>query len=196
MNIRVILSVVLIASLAFAGCTTAQFIQVLNEVPPAISTILQIIALAENKPANTALPAKIAGDVATLEKLYYDFQAAKIDMRPGIESDIGGAFLALNQDLSMVLKMAQVSNPNTQAKITALISLVETAVQIAEAAIPASAKSATLAPVHLNASAVVDSFNKILVAKTGVPNVDAATPHMRLHLHSNFVRAMSMGRAK
>ena len=44
------------------------FETVLNEVTPAVSTILQIVALAGGKTASTSLPTKIAADVAAVNK--------------------------------------------------------------------------------------------------------------------------------
>ncbi|MGB6624712.1 MAG: hypothetical protein WBE43_07985, partial [Candidatus Acidiferrales bacterium] len=171
------------------------FEAVLNEVGPAASTIIQIIALVKGDPANVTPVTKIDADVAALEKLYTDFAAATAANKGSIAAEINGDFGTLNSDLSSVFAIAQVSDKNTQAKITALIGLIQSAVQIAEAAIP-SPNPAAVAPAKLNASSLVDSFNKILVAKTGNAVIDRATPCMKLHLHGKFVRAISFGRAQ
>src|SRR6185312_2379791 len=110
------------------GCTfnASQFEQVLNEVAPAVQTIIEIIALVQNKPANVAISTKIGADTAALEKMYADFQAAQPANKADVEKEINAGFTALNADLSSVFAVAQVSDANTQAKVTALISLIQT----------------------------------------------------------------------
>lgn len=200
---RQVLTLFLCAGLVFvpamgvSGCNASQFEAVLNEIGPAISTILQIVALVQGGAANTALPAKVSADVAALEKLYADFEAANSTSKGSIEAEIQAGFTTLNADLSSVFSIAQVSDKNTQAKITALIGLVESAVQIAEAAIPTpTPATARVAPVKLDAESFVSSFNKILTAKTGNQEVDEKTPHLRIHHHGMFLRVVSFGAAQ
>lgn len=191
---------VFIPAMGVSGCNASQFEAVLNEIGPAISTILQIVALVQGGAANTALPAKVSADVAALEKLYADFEAANSTSKGSIEAEIQAGFTTLNADLSSVFSVAQVSDKNTQAKITALIGLVESAVQIAEAAIPtptpATLAAVRVAPVKLDAESFVSSFNKILTAKTGNQEVDEKTPHLRIHHHGMFLRVVSFGAAQ
>jgi hypothetical protein len=189
------IAVLLCCSMLATACSVSHFEAVLNEVAPAISTIIQIVAIVKGIPANTAIATKIGADVAALNKFYTDYEAASASGKAGIESDINNGFTVLNSDLSTVFAVAQVSDPNTQAKVSALISLVETAVGIAEAAIPGTVAKLTKAPANLTASALVNSFNKILVAKTGNVTVDAFTPHHKLHVHGEFVRTITLGRA-
>src|SRR5208282_1406795 len=137
---KVILSAFLALMLAFTtvftgGCTQAEFQAVLNEIGPAVSTILQIVALVGGKPANATIVPKVDADVAALNQLYTDFQAAEVANQGNIRNEITAAFTTLNADLSDVYTLAQVSDKNTQAKITALVGLCESAVEIAEAAI-------------------------------------------------------------
>jgi hypothetical protein len=167
------------------ACNMSQFDAVLNEIGPAVATILQIIAIVKGTPANTAVASKISSDVAGVEKLYNDFEAADAASAPGVRADIQAGFNTLNADLSSVLAIAQVSDPNTQAKVTALINLTETAVQIAEAAVPpapgpAPAKALKAATNYMTAKQLKQSFNSILVAKTGNVAVDNFTAKHKL----------------
>ncbi|MGH9710156.1 MAG: hypothetical protein ACRD37_06390, partial [Candidatus Acidiferrales bacterium] len=186
---------VFVPAAGLTGCNASQFETVLNEVGPAIGTILQIIALVKGTPANMGLASKVGADTAALEKLYADFESANAGSKGSIKSEINATFSTLNADLSTVFALAQVSDKNTQVKITALIGLVQSAVAIAEAAIPSPTPKA-IAPITLNASSLISSFNKVLVAKTGNPAVDKATPKMKLHIHSKLVRLASLGFAQ
>lgn len=187
------LAVVLIAAMSLVGCSSSQFISVLQEITPAVTAILQIVALLENKPADTTLAAKVGSDVAGLEKLYTDFAGADAISKPGIQTQINAAFGVLNGDLDLIFNLAHVADKNTQAKLTALIALITTAVNIAEATIN-GAKAATPGG-SLDASSLTDSFDKILVARTGNSAVDKLTPKLKLHRHSKFVRTLSLGLA-
>jgi hypothetical protein len=181
-----------------AGCTpqqVAQFEQVLGQVAPAVATVLQIVALFSAKTDTSTLPAKISADVAGIEKLYSDYEAAAASAKGSIEAEVNAAFAVLQSDLSTVFALAQVSDKNTQAKLTAFVGLISSAVQIAEGFIvPAVPAASAVAPLKLNPSSLVDSWNKILVAKTGNAKVDSYThSHGHLHLHSKFVRVISFG---
>lgn len=192
----VLMSCMIFATVPMTGCNQSQFDAVLNEVGPAVSTILQIVILVKGGTLNTSLVAKITADTASLKSLYNDFSAANsTDSKTSIEAAIATNFATLNADLGTVFALAQVSDPNTQAKVTALIGLVESAVQIAEAAIP-STKAQAIRPLALNPSSLVDSYNKILVAKTGNAKVDAATPNMEIHIHGWLVRHATAGMLK
>jgi hypothetical protein len=169
-------------SLTMTACNMSQFEAVLNEIGPAIATILQIIAIVKGTPANTTLASKVSADVAGVEKLYNDFESADAASAPGIRADLQAGFTTLNGDISTIFNIAQVSDPNTQAKITALINLTETAVQIAEAAVPpapgpapAKVSAAKTAAIYMSAKQLKSSFNSILVARTGNSQLDAWT---------------------
>lgn len=188
-----VLSLAMIAQ----GCafSVSQFEAVLQEVGPAVLTVLQIVALVKGGTANTALPAKIDSDVAGLEKLYTDWQAADATSKAGVEAQINTSFAVLTADLGTVFSIAQVSDVRTQEKISALLGLIQSAVQIAEAAIPNPATKAGK-PLALTASGLADSYDKILVAKTGNAAVDAYTPTRKIHNHGKFLRTLTLGVAK
>lgn len=190
----------LICSMIATGCSVTQFDAVLNEVGPAVTTILDIIALIKGVPVNTALASKVTADVAAIETLDTDLITATAASAPGIRGDINAGFTVLTQDLGSIFVLANVSDVNTQAKLTALIDLIQSAVNIAEAAIPGNTPTsmrtlrfgATSIP-NLDASTLVGSWNQILVAKTGNKFVDAYTPKHKLHYHSKVWRIATAG---
>lgn len=178
-----------------SGCSSTTFLTDLNLITPAVLNVLQIVALFEGVAVNSSLEAKVTGDVAAISKLYTDYQAAVGSDKQTIAADITAAFSVLNTDLATVYTVAQVKDPVTQAKIAALIGLIETAVQIAEAFItPPTATRSSAA--SLTASQLVDSYNKILTAKTGNSKVDAYTSKHELHIHGTVVRHLTFGVAK
>lgn len=190
----VLLALVLCLSITITACSVSQFDAVLNEIGPAITTILEIVAIIKGVPANTSLPAKVAADVTAIENLDNSLNSALASAQPGIEGDIHAGFSVLNADLNSVFTLAQVSDPSTQAKITALVSLAQTAVGIAEAAIPNPASKFTAsAPQHMTASYMIKTWNRILVTKTGNPAVDTYTKKHKLHNHTWIVRTASFG---
>ena len=195
MKSKALLAVVLSGCLILSACTVSQFEAVLNEVAPAVTTVIEIIALVKGVPANTAPAAKIASDVAGLEALYTTWQTDSAAAKPGIEGQINAGFAVLQSDLTTVFSIAQVSDPNTQAKITALVGLIDSAVQIAEAAIPNSTPK-SLKPLTLDANGLVVSWNQILTAKTGNVAVDSYTPKHKLHVHGKFLRLVTVGIVK
>jgi hypothetical protein len=194
---RVLLVLLLCSTVTLQGCSVSQFSAVLNEVEPAIVTILQIVALVKGTTADLSPATKVGGDIANIEKIYGDWQTASAAAKPGIEAQLNVLFDTLNNDLAPIFSIAQVNNTNVQAKVTAFIALIQTAVNIAEAVIPATAKRfGTNAPVKMDAETLVKSWNNILVAKTGNAMVDNYTPHHKLHYHGLFVRTITVGHAQ
>lgn len=173
----------LLGILALAGCLTAsQFTQYLNAVAPAVSIILQIVATARGVPYNPAPAAKISGDVASVEKVYADWQAAKAADKPGIVGAINASFQTLQSDLTQVFSVAQVSDQKVQGKVGTLIGYVWDGVQLAESFVPqpqlATARQAAVA--NIRARELKKSFNSVLKAKTGNPAVDTVSGKLKL----------------
>jgi hypothetical protein len=105
---------------------------------------------------------------------------------------------AYQSDQQAVFQAAQVSDPNTQTKITLLANLVAGTVNAITAVIPscndaASSRNLKAQPLY-SISTFVAHYNSILVAPTGNPGVDAATQKLKLHQHSKLVRMVTFGR--
>ena len=60
----VIAGLVILPTAGVTGCNASQFETVLNEVGPAIGTILQIIALVRGGTANPSLSPKVSADLS------------------------------------------------------------------------------------------------------------------------------------
>lgn len=192
------------ATMSTTACNTADFVkefdQYTSQIVPAVNSILAILSLF-GVTSQAQLPTKIDSDVTAVQKLVADFAAAPASTQPGIRNQITAEEGVLNADLQQVFQVASVSDENTQKKVSALISLVESAVAEGFALIPSSsvATSRTVAlGSQFQAKDFVGSFNAILTAKTGNATVDAHTPKLKLHSHRGFWSSLgnAIGEAK
>lgn len=195
----------LVVALSFAmfctACSTAWVAtldSILAAAAPALINILQIVAVANGKPLNNNLVAKINADATVIKTLATDFAKVSSGSAPGVCQQLQAAVSAYLADQQLVLQAAQVSDPNTQTKITLLTGLVAGTVNAITAVIPscqnaAGSQSMKTAPQY-SVATFADSYNSILVAPTGNAGVDAATPKLKLHRHSKFVQAVTFGR--
>lgn len=197
---RKVLVVALSLAMFCTACSTAwvsTLDSILAAAAPALIDILQIVAVANGKPLNSGLAAKINTDAAAIKTLAADFSGASKLAAPGVCSQLQAAVNVYQADQQMVLSVAQVSDVNTQTKITLLSGLVAGTVDAILAVIPAcqgpAAKTLKASP-PLNLKNFVTSYNAILTAKTGNASVDAVTLKLKLHRHSRLVRSVTFGR--
>lgn len=184
------------------GCNAAdfaqQFTQYTSQVVPAVNSVLAILALfgVTSKPE---LPARISADIAAAQALVSDFAKAGESAQPAIHEQIQAIEGTLNADLQEVFLLAHVANPNNQAKVTALTTLIEVAIEEGFALIPRTTSPSNLAMAShrgakLESKDYVGSFNALLTAKTGDPKVDAVTPTLKLKKHhSLWVKIATVG---
>ena len=203
LSMKTTLAVALALATLSIGCSTAWVAtldSILAAAAPALINILQIVALAQGQPINRNLEAKINADATAIKTLAVDFAKASSGSAPGICQELQAGVNAYEADQQLVLQVAQVSDPVTQTKIAMLADLVAGTVSAITAAIPSCQSVA--ASRHLNAalpynvSTFVADYNRILVTATGDPAVDAATPELKLHRHSRFVRLATFGRLR
>ncbi len=197
---RKALVVVLSLAMFCAACSSAWVAtldSILAAAAPALINILQIVAVANGQPMNSNLAAKINADATVIKTLAGDFAKASSGSAPGVCQQLQAAVGAYQADQALVLQVAQVSDANTQTKITLLASLVAGTVQAITAVIPscqANAQASLKALPPYSVASFADHYNSILLARTGNAAVDAATPTLKLHRHSKFVRAVTFGR--
>jgi hypothetical protein len=183
------------------ACSTAwvsALDSILATAAPALINILQIVAVANGQPVNGDLEAKINADASVIKTLAANYASASSGSAPGVCQELQAAVAAYQTDQQLVLEVAQVSDSNTQTKITLLADLVAGTVNAITAAIPscqnaAASRSIKVSPSY-RVSTFADQYNSILLAKTGNPVVDAETVKLKLHRHSKLVRAMTFGR--
>jgi hypothetical protein len=183
------------------ACSTAwvsTLDSILAAAAPALVNILQIVSVANGQPVNGNLAAKISADAIVIKTLAADFAQASSGSAPGVCQQLQAAVSAYQVDQQLVLQVAQVSDSNTQTKITLLADLVAGTVNAITAVIPSCQNAAATrrmktAPSY-SAYTFADHYNSILVAKTGNAVVDAVTPKLKLHRHSKLVRSVTFGR--
>jgi hypothetical protein len=195
--------VLVIALLLAVSCTACSIAwvstldSILAAAAPALIDILQIVAIADGKPMNSNLAAKINADATVIKALAGDFAKASSGSAPGVCQQLQAAVSAYQADQALVLQVAQVSDSKTQTKITLLANLVAGTVQAIAAVIPpcqANAQASFKALPPYSVSTFADHYNSILVAPTGNAAVDAATPTLKIHRQSKLVRALTFGR--
>ncbi|HMB82776.1 MAG TPA: hypothetical protein VKI40_01880 [Terriglobales bacterium] len=198
---RKVLVVALSLAMFCTACSTAwvsTLDSILAAAAPALINILQIVAVAKGQPVDSNLAAKINADATVIKTLAADFAKASSGSAPGVCQQLQAALTAYQADQQLVLQVAQVSDPNTQTKITLLAGLVAGTVDAITAVIPscrnaAAARNMKTTPPY-SVSGFADRYNSILVAPTGNAVVDAVTPKLKLHRHSKLVRSVTFGR--
>jgi len=196
---------VLVISLSLAmfctGCSTAwvsTLDSILATAAPALINILQIVAVANNQPVNSILAAKVNADATIIKTLAADFAKASSAGAPGACEQLQAAVSAYQADQQLVLQVAQVSDSNTQTKITMLSDLVAGTMGAITAVIPSCGNAASFqnmkATPPYSISTFAADYNRILVAPTGNAAVDAATRKLKLHQHSALMRSVTFGR--
>lgn len=183
------------------ACSTAwvsTLDSILAAAAPALINILEIVSVAKGQPVNGTLAAKITADAAAVKTLAADFAKVSAESAPGVCQQLQAAVSAYQADQQLVLQVAQVSDSNTQTKITLLANLVAGTVNAITAVIPpcqnaAATRSIKFASLY-SVSTFTAHYNSILVAKTGNAAVDAATPKLKLHRQSKFARSVTFGR--
>jgi len=195
---------VLAMSLAMfcTACSTAwvsALDSILAAAAPALINILQIAAVAKGQPVNASLATKINADVTVIKTLATDFAKASSGSAPGVCQQLEAAVNTYQADQQIVLQTAQVSNANTQTKITLLAGLVASTVDAITSLIPSCQNAALSQSVRAqaapyNVSSFTSRYNSVLVTYTGNAAVDAVTPTLKLYRHSKFVRTVTFGR--
>jgi len=138
---------------------------------------------------------KELGDTV-IKTLASDFATASSGSSSGVCQQLQAAVNVYEADQQLVLQAAQVSDSNTQTKITLLTSLVAGTVEAITAVIPSCQTSAQAmkGTPPFDISNFAAAYNGILLAPTGNAAVDQLTPKLILHRHSKFVRLTTFGR--
>jgi hypothetical protein len=195
------LAVAVFFAMLCTACSTAwvsTLDSIMTAAAPALINILQIVAVADGQPVNANLAAKISADATVIKTLAADFAQASSGSVPGVCQQLQAAVGAYESDQQLVLQAAQVSDSNTQTKITLLANLVAGTVSAITAVIPSCGNTASFqnakAMLPRGVSSFAAQYNRILVTPTGNAAVDATTRKLKLHQHSLFLRSLTFGR--
>ncbi len=171
---------------------------ILAAAAPALINILQIAAIADGQPVNAGLAAKVNADAALIKTLAGDFAQTSAASAPGVCQQLQSAIGAYQSDQQLVLQLAQVSDPNTQTKITLLSNLVAGTVEAITAVIPScqnaaskqTFKAAPPSSALLGHGSLQQRSNRSHGERGGRCS---ATPKLKLYRHSKLVRSMTFG---
>jgi hypothetical protein len=201
-----LLAICLSFCMIMGGCVVPAWVSevgtIINALAPAVIDIINIIAIAEGKPVNTALEAKVTQDAADIKSLATDFATASAASAPAVCAQLQTALATFNADQQQVLQLIQISNPATQQKANLLFNLVSGTFQTVAALIPncqspvaLRAALATSNP-QISGNQFVNAYNSVLTIPTGLSAVDSYTKAHKIHSHSKFVRIVSFGLEK
>jgi hypothetical protein len=194
-----LLALVTALALLCTACNTAwvkTFDSIVAASAPALINILEIVAVANGTPVDSALQAKVNADATALKTLANDFASASASAAPGVCSQVKAQIGVYQTDIVLIESVAQVKDPNTQIKITLLSNLVSGTAQVLLTVIPSCNESAVrgfhAAPPY-SLTSFVGHYNNILVAPTGNAAVDGKTKKLVLHEHGKLARSVTFG---
>lgn len=201
-NLRIGTVGILALALVLQGCSLAwvgTLDTVLAAAAPALNNVIAIVDLAQNKPVNTTLQAKITADAANLKTLATAFANAS-GTNPTSCQEVQAAVNVLNDDSAVVLQLVQASG---SSNIAAIFSAADAFVTVIVGLIPACKTPAQVSASRAKAAAVastvdanklIANYNAVLTKPTGDPKVDAFTKANQVHVHSKFVRVVTFGK--
>lgn len=196
MKNRKLMTVLLLSlTLTAAGCSAAwlsTFDNYLQIAGPMLIQIIDIIAIAQGKPAPAGLVAKINADSAAVKAVAASVQAATSQNVQGTCGQFNLAVSTFASDLSSVEQLAQINDPTTQATVNNAVSIAQQALAEVEAPIAAcqAAPTGTEAMARLRAGAYVVKSPEDCVKRFNA----AVDPKHHIHLHSKLVRVITFGK--
>ena len=202
------LAVVSVLSLALivSGCSTAWISEVDNilaAVAPALINVLNIIAVAEGKPLDAALAAKINADAANLKIVATDLSTATAAAAPTACAQTQAAANSLTADAQAVLAVVQVSSAKSTTNALLVFNAADAIVNTVVGLLPSCAapvpvaKATFLAKAQaLDSKTLLHAYNAALSKKTGLALVDAYNKNHKLPVHGRFVHIITLDRVK
>lgn len=163
-----LLALVLMACMTLTACNTSwvnEALAILKVALPAALNVLQLVAVLNSSPIDSAKAQTITDDVAAAEKFLEDYKTASDSAKAGVLGQLDAALLTTQADLSTILKSVHVVNPESQAKVTALADFVIAEVSAVEGLLPMSTTTVTHAKAGkppLSAHKFKAGYNKLM----------------------------------
>jgi len=182
-----ILAVVIFASACSTSWVT-EAIAITNAILPVAVNVIQLVTALQGTAgisSDTALAQKwantVTADLTTLQTLLNQYNAAAAGAKPGKLGRIETAIQVTQNDLGTLLPALHFSNPQTVAKITAIVGLVSAEIQSIEALVQAAQGSKTSAWHRLSfqrpmtAREFKAAYEALLKSPSGYAPLDTAT---------------------
>jgi len=210
-----LIALLLVTLTVTPACTTAQVeswiktaISIIDVVLPAVTNGLGLAASLDGATISAAdyntiqsAGTQAAADLAEINTLITAFQNAGTAAQGGILTQINAYLTAGEQQVTGLLPLLHISDQATVNKIQSWVAFVAAEFQDLAAVIPLLTAGQTAAllrkvkakPASYSQRGVILGFNKMIVAKTGSPVLDALTPRFQVHLHNKFERVITLG---
>ena len=205
--VRALAALVLCVTMILTACSTAWITEaedIVAALIPAAANLITLIEALQGNGVSTqdlqvmqSASTQAQTDLQLINALVTQYQqATDATTQASLLAQIQTAITTVQTNLSGLLPALHITDPATQAKVTAVIGLILSEVQSLEAILPmvqpvvtssasaakASAKSKTTKVTPpLSASQFRASYNAIMTAKTGNAKLDGAAAKCKLH---------------
>lgn len=175
------------------ACSTAwigEAEQIVAALLPAAANLITLISALQGKgiPASdlakvTQVGNQVQADLQLVSKLVADYKSADAAAKPGKLGEISAAINTAQADLASLLPALHISDPATQAKVTAIVGLISTEIASIAAIVPLVNPSASPAMVKLAERQAIKTppmtgkqftkaFNRTMTTPTGNAELD------------------------
>ena len=183
-----ILAGLLAVTMFATACATSwvsEAIAITNALLPIAVNVIQLVTAMQGSgtgSTDVALAQKwatmVSADLTLVQTLLNQYNTAAAADKPGFLHKLNDALQVVSADLGTLLPALHISNPQTQAKVAAMIGLVVAEVQSIEALVAAAqGKTAIVrgAPKPLTAKSFKAAYKNVVKAPTGYAPLDQAT---------------------
>jgi hypothetical protein len=188
---------ILAGLLALVMCATAcstswvtEAIAITNALLPVAVNVIQLVTAMQGSGTSSgdvALAQKwataVSADLTVVQTLLNQYNTAAAADKPGVLNKINDALHVVSGDLGTLLPALHITNPQTQAKVTAIVGLVEAEIGSIEALVAAAqGKTAITRGTSkvLDAKDFKKAYKTVVKAPSGYSPLDQATTALAL----------------
>ena len=185
---KTILAGVLALTMFATACATSwvsEAIAITNALLPVAVNVIQLVTAMQGSGTNStdlALAQKwattVSADLTLVQTLLNQYNTAAAADKPGFLNKLNDALQVVSSDLGTLLPAMHIVNPQTQAKVSAIVGLVVAEVQSIEALVAAAQGKTALVrgtPKPLTAKGFRSAYKSVVKAPTGYEPLDQAT---------------------
>ncbi len=188
-----ILAILLALAMFATACATSwvsEAIAITNALLPVAVNVIQLVTSMRGSGTSSediALAQKwaaaVSADLAIVQNLLTQYNTAAAADKPGFLNKLNDALQVVSSDLGTLLPALHITNPQTQAKVTAIVGLVEAEIRSIEALVATAQGKTTFARgtlKALDAKEFKKAYKTVLKAPTGYAPLDQATTALGL----------------
>jgi len=180
----------LLALAMFAtACSTSwvsQAIAITNALLPVAVNVIQLVTAMQSAEGSSTADvvlaqkwaATVSADLTLVQTLLKQYNSAAAADKPGFLNKLNDALQVVSSDLGTLLPALHISNPQTQAKVTAMVGLVAAEISAIEALVSAAQGKTSIprnAPKVMDAKSFSAAYKTLVKAPTGYAPLDQAT---------------------